>query len=226
MKIYDITVPLTRSMQCYPGDPRYEIFQTAALDRGDVANVSRICMSSHAGTHVDPPRHMDNSKASVDELPLALLVGDALVVELLGIKEIGRKELSSLSIKGHERVLLKTDNSQLWNKSDFSEDYAFLTEEGARYLIEIGVKVVGIDYLSVERFNGDGALHRILLENGVLILEGITLQEVPTGSYELICLPLKIMDGDGAPARAILRSRKDSNAAPEFDPHTTRWPVS
>lgn len=226
MKIYDITIPISPELPSFPGDPQVRIEPVTRLDRGDQANVSRLTMSTHSGTHIDVARHYSDHGLSVEHIPLTLLVGQALVVELHGVRSIGRAELSRHTLRGVERLLLKTDNSQLWDRPGFCEEYASLTPDGARYLVEEGVKVVGIDYLSIERFDGDGEVHRILLGNGVLVIEGLNLGGVAAGTYELICLPLKIKDGDGAPVRAVLRSRGETGAGAEFDPHTTKWPLA
>ena len=226
MKIYDITMPLSAELPVFPGDPPVSVEPVTRLARGDAANVSRISLATHSGTHIDVPRHYDDGGLTVDHLPLTLLVGNVLVVELHGVRQIGREELKRLPIKGEERLLLKTDNSSLWDQSGFHEEYAHLTEAGAAYLLEAGVRLVGIDYLSVERFDGGGEVHRLLLDNGTLILEGLNLDGVPTGHYELICLPLKIKDGDGAPVRAVLRSRASLTGGMEFDPHTSKWPLA
>jgi arylformamidase len=207
MNIYDITVCLSNELPTFPGDPPVQIEPVTRLARGDDANVSRISISSHSGTHLDPPRHFSDQGISVDQIPLSLLVGEALLVELNGIQAIGRDELTQFPLKGENRLLLKTDNSRLWGNPAFSGDFTCLTVDGARYLVETGVKLVGIDYLSIERLDGGGEVHRILLDNGVVILEGLNLTGVPGGNYELICLPLKIRGCDGAPVRAILRSK-------------------
>lgn len=226
MKIYDITVAISPDLPAFPGDPPVGIEPVSTLARGDAANVSRLTMSTHGGTHLDPPRHFSDHGISVDHLPLTLLVGDALLAEIPGVKAIGRAELGRLPLQGVERLLLKTDNSRLWDLPGFHEDYAHLTAGGARYLVERGVKLVGIDYLSVERFDGGGEVHRELLANGTVILEGLNLDGVPAGHYELLCLPMKIKGGDGAPVRAVLRSKGHPAPGAEFDPHTTRWPLS
>lgn len=226
MKIYDISVPLSADLPVFPGDPLMRIAPATALDRGDAANVLSLTMSSHSGTHIDAPRHYNDAGMSVDNLPLSLLIGAALVAEFPGVKAIGRADLVRLPLKGEERLLLKTDNSQLWALPGFREDYAHLTPDGARYLVEKGIRLVGIDYLSVERFDGNGEVHRCLLGNGTVLLEGLKLDGVPAGRYELICLPLKIRGGDGAPVRAVLRGKDRPIPEAEFDPHTTRWPLS
>lgn len=216
MKIYDISVALSDDLPVFPGDPPVEIEPVTMLARGDIANVSRIAISTHTGTHLDPPRHFNDHGATIDSLPLSLFVGPALVAEITGILEIGREELVRLQLAGEERLLLKTDNSSLWDQPGFSGDFAHLTPDGARYLVEMGVKLIGIDYLSIERLNGEGEVHRILLENGAVILEGLNLAGIVAGSYELICLPLKIRGGDGGPVRAVLRKMERV----DFDPAT------
>jgi len=226
MRIHDISVPLSAELQLYPGDPPVVITSWNSIADGDGANISRITLSTHSGTHIDPPRHYNDNGKSVDQLPLELLIGKALVVELLGVKEIGRKELEHLRIKGVERLLLKTDSSKLWNQPEFSDDYTALSVEAARYLVEAGVKLIGIDYLSIESFDGTGDVHRMLLDNDVLVLEGINLTDVAPGEYELICLPLKVKGGDGAPVRALLRGGAGPGGASEFHPHSTKWPLA
>jgi len=226
MQIYDISISLAAETPVWPGDPAVETTPVSRLSRGGAANVSRLVLSSHAGTHVDPPHHSLEHGISVDHLPLTLLVGEAVVIDLVGIREIDRKDLARHSIKGHERVLLKTSNSALWDKPGFQDDYVALTEAGAAYLAECGVRLVGIDYLSIEPVGGNGDIHRLLLGEGVVILEGLNLDGVPAGEYELICLPLKIKGGDGAPARAILRTGGRPSDGHELELHTSRWPLS
>jgi arylformamidase len=226
MRIHDITMPLSAELPAYPGDPPVVFTPWTRIAEGDSANVSSITLCTHSGTHLDTPRHFSDSGLSVDEIPLSLLIGKALVVEISGVTVIGRKELERLRIKGVERLLLKTDNSELWKETHFSHDFAALSVGGARFLLEAGVKLVGIDYLSVESVEGDGEVHKMLLDNGVLILEGLTLADVVPGEYELICLPLKIKGGDGAPVRALLRAGAEPDAEPRFDPHTTKWPLA
>ncbi len=213
MKFYDITVPLCPGLPSFPGDPRVEIEPVTTLAGGDIFNVSRIAMCTHSGTHLDPPRHCDEQGMAVDDLPISLLIGDALLFEIAGKKEIGRDELAHLPLEGTERLLLRTDNSLLWKMKGFCAEFCHLTPEGARFLVERGVKLFGMDYLSVERWDGNGEVHQILLRNGVAILEGLNLDGIESGNYQLICLPLKIKGGDGGPARAVLRVKEQSDAA-------------
>ncbi|GFO59246.1 cyclase [Geomonas silvestris] len=225
MRIYDITLPLSSQLPVYPGDCGFELSPWNRIANGDEANVSRLSFCNHAGTHLDPPRHFDDAGATIDEIPLERLVGRALVLELEETKVIGRKELHRLPVRGVERLLLKTGNSRLWQESGFSPDFAALSVDGAQYLVEAGVKLVGIDYLSIEGMDGDGTVHRTLLKNDVLVVEGLNLEGIDPGEYELICLPLKVKGGDGAPVRALLRGSAAGGGL-AFDPHTTKWPVS
>jgi arylformamidase len=226
MRIYDITMPLSTDLPVYPGDVPVSISPWTSIASGDAANLTRLTLCTHSGTHLDAPRHFNDQGLTVDNVPLSLLIGKVTVVEILGVRSIGRKELERLPVRGAERLLLKTDNSLLWKTGGFTPDYAAVTQEGAGYLLEAGVRLVGIDYLSVERFEGSGDVHRTLLDNGVLILEGLNLAGVPRGEYELICLPLKVQGGDGAPARALLRGGSETAGEPEFDPHSTKWPLA
>ncbi|HJV33486.1 cyclase family protein [Geomonas sp.] len=226
MRIHDITLPLSSELPVYPGDPPIDIAPWTSIADGDVANVSRITLCTHSGTHLDPPRHFDQEGLPVDQIPLDLLVGKAQVVEITNTFEIGRHELERLPVRGVERLLIKTGNSELWKESEFVENYATLTSEGASFLIEVGVRLVGIDYLSIESITGSGDVHHKLLEKGIIILEGLNLAEVAPGEYELICLPLKVKDGDGAPVRAILRGGPEHTTQTDFDPHSSKWPLS
>jgi len=205
MAIYDISVPIHEGLAAYPGDPRVRMEPALMLARGDGANVTRITLADHSGTHLDAPGHMLEGGATLDSIPLSLFLGRALVADLRGTAEIGPEELEKLSLRGEERLLLKTDNSRLWEGGAFRPDYVPLSGAGAEYLAGTGIRLVGIDYLSIERFGGDGGVHRTLLGNGIVILEGLDLSAVAPGVYELICLPLRIAGGGGAPARAVLR---------------------
>jgi len=206
MKIYDVTVSISSETPVYPGDPRIEIVRTAKLESGDIANVSHLSFSSHTGTHVDPPSHFVPGARTLDKLSLDVLIGPARVVDVGEVNEIDRSVVESASLEGVTRVLFKTKNSRLWGTQEFVKDFVYVEESGARALVERGVRLVGIDYLSVEKFNFDTpSTHFELLHADVIILEGLDLSAVSAGDYELICLPLKIRDGDGAPARVVLR---------------------
>jgi arylformamidase len=225
MKIYDISMPLSADTPVFPGDPPVIREPFLELSKGDEANVSRLVLSTHSGTHIDAPRHMDDRGVTVDHISLPLLIGRALVVEMTGTRLISRKELERFPVKGEDRLLLKTANSKLWGLPEFSENYACLTEDGADYLAGIGIGLVGIDYLSIEPPDSS-SVHRKLMQHGIVILEGLNLSEVPAGIYQLICLPLRVKDGDGAPARAILMQKQGGEHRGGLDVHTTKWPLA
>lgn len=209
MKIYDITFPISDATPIYEGDPRAEIKTVNSLAGGDAANVSQICCGVHTATHVDAPNHFVEGTKRVHELDLEKLVGDCLVLELdENVMSIEPEHLENLN--GAERVLFKTRNSKFWNEPEkgFRTDFTYISPEAARSLVNRQIKLVGIDYLSVEKFGSkDFATHITLLENETVIIEGLDLRKVSAGEYELICLPLKYIGGagDGAPARTILR---------------------
>src|SRR5262245_26573216 len=191
-------------MVVYDGDPPVEVTSALSLDRGDPANVSRLTLGSHTGTHVDAPCHFVRGGAGVDRLSPETLLGPARVLAC------PPGPIAAATVVGQtgrgERLVLKTANSALWSRARFVADYQALTLDAARALVESGVGLVAIDYLSIEPFGAPGhPVHRCLLEAGVVVLEGLDLSRIEPGRYELCCLPLRIRDGDGAPARALLR---------------------
>jgi len=207
MRIYDITVPLSPSLPVYPGDPEVAITPVAQLQWGDAANVSRLALSSHTGTHLDAPRHFFQAGLAIDNIDLHVLMGPARVWAFPdATTHLTADDLQPLGLAGTQRLLFKTPNSALWERRGFQATYVALTESAAHLLVDLGVQLVGIDYLSVDAFERqDFPVHRILLGAGVLILEGLDLRAVPAGEYELLALPLLLQNGDGAPMRAILR---------------------
>jgi arylformamidase len=209
MKIYDITVPFSTNLPVYPGDPTVQINQVSSLESGDICTVSHLSFSSHTGTHVDPPSHFVAGAMTLDQLPLDVLIGKTRVVDTGEISAIDCTIIQQANLDGVERILFKTRNSHTWrekNYSKFDENFVYLETEAAKLLVELGIKLVGIDYLSIEKFNFvEPTTHWALLKNNVVIVEGLDLSEVEDGEYELICLPMKIKDGDGGPARVILR---------------------
>lgn len=205
-RFLDVSVRLAAGMPTYPGNPEFELQPVTRIAEGGSSNVSRLVMSTHTGTHVDAPRHFFDDGPGVDTLALDLLLGRARVVEITRRGGIGAEELGAAGLREDLRVLFKTSNSALWNGSAFYQDYTYLTEAGARYLVDQGVKVVGVDYLSVEQFKKPGApAHHALLSQGVVIIEGLNLADADPGMYEMYCLPLRIAGGDGAPARVVLK---------------------
>jgi len=212
MPIYDITVPIRSGMPIYDGDPTVDIQAWSSLEKGDSANVSFLHFGAHTGTHVDAPAHFINRAQKIDSLPLDVLIEQARVVRVPDEKtEIDPDFIASCDLTGVERLLFHTRNSSFWNGT-FRKDFTHLLPEAAQKLVDSGVKLVGNDYLSIEKFHsGHHRTHLTLLSNGVVIVEGLNLSEVPAGDYELICLPLRIAEGagDGAPARVVLRSLSD-----------------
>lgn len=205
MKIHDISVPICPEMPVYPGDPHISIQLRESIAKGSPCNVSSISLGSHTGTHIDPPYHFIESGIKVDQIPLNLLVGRTHVVEITSPR-IDKSVLKEVNLSDPVRLLFKTRNSYLWNSNKFVEDYVYVTPDAAEMLVESGIKLVGIDYLSIEQYGSTTyQTHKILLGNGVIIVEGLNLSEVVPKDYEMICLPLRIKDADGAPARVILR---------------------
>ncbi|MFC2024132.1 cyclase family protein [Chloroflexota bacterium] len=203
----DITVPIRKAMVHWPGDPPVNIERIKEIGRGDNANLSQITMGSHSGTHVDAPRHFIEGGQSIDKMPLEMTIGRARVIEISDQESIKPQELKGHHIRRGERLLFKTRNSgRVWRSEGFTEDFVFISDEAARFLVARGVKVVGVDYLSVGSYRWGGKyVHQTLLGGGVWLIEGLDLSGVNPGRYELICLPLKISGGDGAPARVVLR---------------------
>jgi arylformamidase len=210
MRIYDVTVPIQESMPVWPGDTRVKIELVDSIERGDPANVSRLTLSSHTGTHVDAPHHFLRQGLTVDKLPLELLVGPALVLDVEPVENLAitALELASLNLpRSTTRVLLKTRNSLLWEERqiEFEQHYVHLSQQAAKWLVRRGIRLVGVDYLSVEApYVDEHRVHHTLLEAGVVIVEGLDLSWVPAGPCQLICLPLRIRGGDGAPARVLV----------------------
>ena len=205
-RIYDVSVPIRSGGLVYPGNPEIEIGLQQAVAQGAGANVSFIRFGSHTGTHADAARHFFDDGQTVDTIPLERLIGPALLLSFPDdLRAVGAADLQKHDLKGHKRVLLRTRNSALLSQKEFVPDYTYLAPDGAQYLVDKGVELVGIDYLSIEQFHsGHHKTHRTLLERSVVILEGLDLSVPAPGEYQLICLPLRIEGGDGAPARAVL----------------------
>jgi arylformamidase len=206
MKLYDATLPIQEGMVTFPGDPPFQIKPFFQRHKGDPFDLALMSIGTHLGTHVDPPAHYLDGGSTVDEIPLEILVGPGVVLDMRGKSLIDRQALEEAPLEDHVRVLFKTDNGPRLLQSSFHEDFVHLTEDGARYLVEKNVCLVGNDYLSIERYQNPGApVHHILLEAGALVVEAVNLLEVPPGAYEIFCLPIKIKGADGAPARILLR---------------------
>lgn len=212
MPIYDVTVPLSNELPTYPGDPGIEIREWMCLENGDPANVSFLHFGAHTGTHVDAPAHFIEGAEKVESLALEVLIGAAHVVLVPKDHGVIDEEFVTANCDpGAQRILFKTRNSDFWSeaKPEFHTDFTYLDLKAAELLVERGVRLVGIDYLSIEKYEEERhETHLALLSRGVIILEGLNLSEVPAGKYELICLPLRLRSkkGDGAPARVVLRT--------------------
>ncbi len=206
-KYYDISVSISPQLPVWPDTQPIEFQRTLDLDQGDIANDTTICMSVHTGTHVDASLHFVSSGRSVDELPLETLIGLATVIDVGEIEVITAIFLEGLDLPNNlKRILFKTKNSKLWNSSTFEPNFVALSCDAAEWLINQGIVLVGIDYLSIQRFYDGPETHIVLLQSDVVIIEGLNLRDVPTGNYELICLPIKLKGLEGAPSRVILRS--------------------
>jgi arylformamidase len=197
--IIDISVALRPGMVTYPGDPTVTFELVSSLANGDIVNLTRVDLGAHTGTHVDAPVHFIEGAAATETLPLDVLVGPARVVDLTAAERLDSAAFDGVELA--ERILLKTRNSELWARGTFAEDALQLGGGAARVLVEAGVRLAGIDYLSI----GDPEAHRVLLGAGVVPVEGLDLSGVEPGEYELICAPLKLVGSDGAPARVLLR---------------------
>ncbi len=206
MRIFDITRPIYHGMPVYEGDPEVAVRPYAVLADGAPAAVSHLSMGTHTGTHVDAPAHFLSGAPGVDRLPLEVLVGPARLYDLPGPGHIGAASLRDLDLRSSARLLLKTPNSRQAFEGRFRPDYTALMGDAAHLLVEAGVRLVGLDGPSADPYASEEfPAHRILLRAGVVILESLDLSAVPPGEYELLCLPLKIRDADGAPARVLLR---------------------
>lgn len=203
----DISAPIRPAMPVFEGDPPVELVRVAAIAGGAVANVSRLGFGVHTGTHIDAPSHFIEGAAAAEAIPLDACIGPALVVDATAwTRHPAAADIDALGIPpGTHRLLLKTSNSRLWEREGFSPDFLGLTEPAARRLVELGLRLVGIDYLSIAPFGDPAPTHVALLQSGVVILEGLDLRGVAAGAYELVALPLRLEGSDGAPTRALLR---------------------
>jgi len=211
MRIHDISLSISSSLPIFPGDPPIELEQTQSMDQGAEYNLTRLSTSVHVGTHVDAPLHFVKDGRSVEDLSLEVLTGLCYVVQLPdGIDSITADVLDGIPLaEGTTRILFGTRNSHLWAQGEmtFQPDYVAISEDGAEWLVQHGIQLVGVDYLSVAPYEDTVPTHRVLLQAGVIIVEGLNLSQIPRGFYDLYCLPLKLVGVEGAPARAILISR-------------------
>jgi len=207
MRTYDITLTITHDMIVWPGDPQVDMKRLSSIDSGENANVTQISMSCHTGTHVDAPDHFMNNGKTVESLSLDLLLGRAYVLHLPNVNLITASVLMDADIPPRtRRLLFKTRNSDYWasGNKEFQTDFVALSIDAAEWLVDRNVRLVGIDYLSIAPFKLGKAVHSILLDAGVVVIEGLDLSKVSQGRYTLTCLPLKLGGAEGAPTRAIL----------------------
>ncbi len=208
----DVSLPISSTLLTWPGNPPVELLPNQRIASGDGANVSELHLGTHSGTHVDPPVHFVEGGVGIDRVPLDVLIGPCWVADATGRGgALGADDLDALDVPaGTERLLLRTDNSELWRSmpSAFPEAYVSVSGDGARWLVEHGLRLVGIDFLGIEgRGSGGHPTHVTLLSNDVVIVEGLDLGHVEQGEYDLVVMPLRLVDGDGGPARAALRRR-------------------
>jgi|SRR6185295_13414443 len=205
--IYDVSVPIANGMPVWPSDPPLKLTNSEHIsrDKSHTIRVTSIEMGSHTGTHIDAPYHFLEGGRRLDEIPLDDLVGPVTVIQIKGVASITRKHLAGLVWNDVQRVLFKTDNSEHWKDGAFYERFVYLEPDAAEFLVQQGVRLVGIDYLSIDPFHSEKhPTHFVLLPRNVIILEGLNLNRVPPGLYQLVALPLHLLSGDGAPARVIL----------------------
>jgi len=211
MKIFDISLTISPEMPVWPGDPAVALELVESMDEGAHANVSQLSTGVHVGTHVDAPHHFLNNGRTVEQLPLEVLTGPCYVVQLPdGVDAITAEALEGMSLPTDTiRILFGTSNSRFWSRGEleFQEDFVAVTEDGAEWLVEHGFQLVGVDYLSVAPYGESTPTHQVLLQAGMVVVEGLDLSAVPRGFYDLYCLPLKLLGAEGAPARTILVRR-------------------
>ena len=209
-EMIDISLPLHHWQPTWPESTGFSMRWTQRIDRGDPVNNSHVSFDVHFGTHVDVPYHfIDNDRLTVDQVALEAFIGPCTVIHLPDVKDINAEGLSGAAVDlDTERLLIRTDNSRLWEAgvSEFRPDYTAVSSDAACWITRQGIRLVGIDYLSIGNMESGRDVHRILLDAGVVVLEGLDLSRVPPGRYELLCLPLNIVGAEGAPARAVLRS--------------------
>ena len=205
MKYYDISLNLSSETVSWVTSPPFELVERKRMSRGDRNNSSALNMSAHAGTHVDAPFHFVPDGATIESLPLEIFIGPALVHAVDADRYITREHVEAIDLKGETRLLFKTRNSQLLHRPAYDPDFVAFSVEAAQALVARGVKLVGLDYLSVAHAEEQVPVHRAFLDHGVVLLEGVDLSEIKPGRYELICFPLRLRGLDGAPCRAVLR---------------------
>ncbi len=209
MQYYDITLSLSADTVRWVTAPPFELAKRRRMGKGDQNNSSALNMSVHSGTHIDAPFHFVDGGATIDELPLQLFIGPALVYAVDAERYITKEHVDNITLQGETRVLFKSRNSQLLHEPEYDPNFVAFSVEAAEALVEKGVRLVGLDYLSVAHADEQVPVHRAFLDHGVVLLEGIDLSAVEPGRYELMCFPMRILGSDGAPCRAVLRDLED-----------------
>ncbi len=205
MTLIDVTLTMDDGLITFPGDPPFQKKPLLSLAGGDPFNLTSISMCSHSGTHLDAPSHYLEGGFSVDQAPLDSLIGQGIILDMRGKECISADDIRDSDLADHIRVFFRTDNSASLRNMAFNQHYCYLTPDGAEFLVEKGIRLVGIDYLSIENYSSsDAAVHRILLSAGVLIVESLDLQNAPAGPCKIYCLPMKIKGADGSPARVLV----------------------
>ena len=215
--IIDISLPMRRNMPVWPDSAGFRLIPTMRLEGGEDHNVSKLECDLHVGTHVDAPWHCVASGITVDRLPLSTLLGPAMVAYLPQVAVVTADDLATLDLPSStKRLLLRTNNSELWEAgiTEFKKDFVALTLDGAEWVVSRGIALIGIDYLSIQRYEDSPPIHQVLLEADVVILEGLNLAKVEPGEYELICLPLNLEGAEGSPVRAVLRDMASQSGNP------------
>lgn len=208
MKYYDISAPFSTNLPIYPGDPIMTQNEICDITKGDVANVSELYFGSHTGTHLDVPKHFFANGKSLDQVPIEKFIGVAKVFEIKGKDSISYNDICNLNIENDDIILFKTDNNEMMLNPIFKTDFVYLSYDAAKFLVEKNIRAVGIDYLSIEKYNSEEPIvHRTLLGNDIYIIEGLILSKVKSGVYNIIALPLNIPNGNGSPVRVILTSK-------------------
>jgi len=211
-QLIDISVPIDNELPIWPGSTGVEIRRQHSIEKGERENVTVITIDVHTGTHIDAPLHRIKNGNTVDCFDLKKMIGNATVINFPEKNMITRNDMNKKGIGDNKkRLLLKTRNSEIWKdkKKSFTEDYVGLTVDAAEWIVENKIETIGIDYLSIEPYGGNGEVHKILMESGVVIIEGLILKDVDPGEYELICLPVYLKGTDGAMARAVLRKNEN-----------------
>jgi arylformamidase len=202
---YDVSLLYSPEMVIYPGDPPFQTTEIMKIEMGDVGNLSAVCFGSHTGTHIDAPKHFFDNGLTVDQISLDYFIGTARVCEIVGKEIITETDLQRLGIQKNEIILLKTRNSWFITQNEFNPDYTYLAPEAARYFVKAGIRTLGFDYFSVEKYSSqDFEVHRVLLGNQIIIIEGLSLGAIQPGEYRMIGLPLNIKNGNGSPIRVLL----------------------